>query len=269
MNELPLALVDADNELSPIARAALRELLEEIGQRSARLKQLMQCMRELADTDPAYERLQSIPGIGPIQRPGAARQNRGHGQQFRAGRNCSRLGRLGAATVQHRRTRTSWAVSPKNGGIATSPALADPRCSHRSALDRSTPGRPRSVGSPVTGATPARTRPWSHWPTNSCASPGRCLRKVSRSISPRRSGRSRLDSNPATPGSRSPPSESCDLNERNGHRTCCKPARSSCYEHACVFGLAGSQLTTARSTTDAASRRRIYVRAPFPLISIA
>ena len=88
MDELPLALADADNELSGIARAALAELLEEIRQRSARLKQLMQRMRELADTDPAYERLQSIPGIGPITAP-ALLAKVGHGQQFHSGRNCS------------------------------------------------------------------------------------------------------------------------------------------------------------------------------------
>jgi transposase len=88
MKELPLALADADNELSPIARAALAELLEEIAQRTARLKQILQRMRELADTDPAYERLQSIPGIGPITAP-ALLAKMGHGQQFHSGRHCS------------------------------------------------------------------------------------------------------------------------------------------------------------------------------------
>ena len=45
----------------------------------------------------------------------------------------------------------------------------------------------------------ARTKPSSRSPTNSCASPGRCSPKLSPSISPRRSARSRLDSNPGTP----------------------------------------------------------------------
>jgi hypothetical protein len=35
-------------------------------------------------------------------------------------------------------------------------------------------------------------------------------------------------------------------------------------EHVRVLGTAGSQLITARSTYLAASRRRIYVRAPLP-----
>lgn len=98
IHELPLALADAGNELSGIARGALAELLEEIAQRSARLKQLMQSMRELAGSDPAYERLQSIPGIGPITAP-ALLAKVGHGQQFRAGRNCSAW--LGLVPRQH------------------------------------------------------------------------------------------------------------------------------------------------------------------------
>lgn len=48
--------------------------------------------------DPAYERLQSIPGIGPITAP-ALLAKVGHGQQFRSGRNCSAW--VGLAPRQH------------------------------------------------------------------------------------------------------------------------------------------------------------------------
>lgn len=98
MEGLPLALADAENELSPIAREALSEVLAEIEQRSIRLKQILQRMRTLAASDPAYEQVQTIPGIGPIIAP-AILAKVGHGQQFRAGRNCSAW--LGLVPRQH------------------------------------------------------------------------------------------------------------------------------------------------------------------------
>lgn len=98
MEGLPLALADADNELSPIAREALSEALAEIEQRSIRLKEILQRMRTLAECDPAYEQLQTIPGIGPIIAP-ALLAKIGHAQQFRAGRNCSAW--IGLVPRQH------------------------------------------------------------------------------------------------------------------------------------------------------------------------
>ena len=69
LEQLPQALADADNELSPIAREALAELLQQIHQTSEQLTRIMQRITALAAQDPAYERLRTIPGIGPTIAP--------------------------------------------------------------------------------------------------------------------------------------------------------------------------------------------------------
>ncbi len=88
MAELPQALGHASNELSPIAREALSERHEQIQHLSAQIKVIMQRIATLAAEDPAYERLLSIPGIGPTIAP-ALLASVGHAQQFSSGRCCS------------------------------------------------------------------------------------------------------------------------------------------------------------------------------------
>jgi transposase len=88
MAELPQALADASNELSPIAREALAERYEQIKQVGAQIKVIMQRIATVAGEDPAYERLLSIPGIGPTIAP-ALLASVGHAQQFASGRSCS------------------------------------------------------------------------------------------------------------------------------------------------------------------------------------
>ena len=182
MNELPLALADADNELSPIARAALRELLEEIRQRSARLKQhpagITRSPRPIRHTSDCSR----SPGIGPIIAP-ALLAKMGHGQQFHQRPQLLGLGRPGAAAKQHRRTRAAGQHHQERRSQLATLLIHGARTVVRW-IDRRQ-DRARSVGQLLRDA--ARTKPSSRSPTNSCASPGRCSRKLSRSISPRRS----------------------------------------------------------------------------------
>jgi transposase len=88
MTQLPEALEDAQNELSPVARRALAEQLEQVKCLDERLEQLMIQLHELAEQDPAYERLMSIPGIGPTIAP-ALLASLGHAQNFATARNCA------------------------------------------------------------------------------------------------------------------------------------------------------------------------------------
>src|SRR5690606_5197533 len=62
-------LADADNELTPIAREGLAELVQETKQITEQLSQVLRRIAALASQDPAYERLRTIPGIGPITAP--------------------------------------------------------------------------------------------------------------------------------------------------------------------------------------------------------
>jgi len=88
MAELPVALEDADNGLTPVARAALGEQLEQIRYLDERLKGLARQQHELAKQDPAYERLLSIPGIGPTIAP-ALLASMGHAQHLQSARGCA------------------------------------------------------------------------------------------------------------------------------------------------------------------------------------
>jgi transposase len=88
LEQMPDALADADNELSPIAREALAELLQEIRQIGARITCIMRRITELASQDPAYQRLRTIPGIGPTIAP-ALLASLGHAQQFANARSCA------------------------------------------------------------------------------------------------------------------------------------------------------------------------------------
>lgn len=88
MREFPLAIADADNGLTPVAREALAQLHDEIAQADTRIAELQQRMTTLAQTDPAYPRLLSIPGVGPVLAP-MVLAKMGHGQQFASGRDCA------------------------------------------------------------------------------------------------------------------------------------------------------------------------------------
>jgi transposase len=88
LEQLPLALGDADNELSPVARQELGDLLLQIRQTNEAIAQIMQRLTALASEDPAYERLRTIPGIGPTIAP-ALLASVGHAQQFQNARACA------------------------------------------------------------------------------------------------------------------------------------------------------------------------------------
>lgn len=83
--QLPLALEDAENGLTPVAREVLAQAEVELRQADKELDQLQQRLVAHAAADPAFARLQTIPGFGPVISAvllGAI----GHGQQFRNGR---------------------------------------------------------------------------------------------------------------------------------------------------------------------------------------
>lgn len=86
--QLPDALADADNELTPIAREALAEHLGEIKQITEQLSCVTRRIAALASLDPAYERLRTIPGIGPITAP-ALIASLGSARQFTNSRSCA------------------------------------------------------------------------------------------------------------------------------------------------------------------------------------
>jgi transposase len=70
--QLPAALADATNELTPIAREALAQLAHWIRDIDEQLEQVMRRITALPSQDPAYARLRTIPDY----RPGIARQPR-------------------------------------------------------------------------------------------------------------------------------------------------------------------------------------------------
>lgn len=86
--QLPDALADASNELTPIAREALAELMQEIKHITEQLSFLMRRIAALASQNPAYERLRTIPGIGPVTAP-VLIASLGSGRQFTKSRSCS------------------------------------------------------------------------------------------------------------------------------------------------------------------------------------
>jgi transposase len=88
LEQLPQALGDADNELSPIVREALADLLQQIHQISAQITGTMHRITALAELDPSYERLRTIPGIGPTIAP-ALIASLGQAQQFTSARSCA------------------------------------------------------------------------------------------------------------------------------------------------------------------------------------
>lgn len=88
MRELPLVIEAADNDLTPVMRGALAALFDEVKRLDERIGDLQQQMTTLAQEDPAHDRLQTIPGVGPVLAP-TALAKLGHGQQFGSGRDCA------------------------------------------------------------------------------------------------------------------------------------------------------------------------------------
>ena len=88
LEELPLALGDAENALSHVAREALDGLLAEIRHTSEQVADIMRRITALASLDPAHDRLLTIPGIGPTIAP-ALLASLGHAQHFKNARSCA------------------------------------------------------------------------------------------------------------------------------------------------------------------------------------
>ncbi len=85
LEQLPDVLADAVNDLSPIAREELAELLQNVRRVTEQHTQIMRRITALVTQDPAYYRLRTIPGIGPTIAP-AALASIGHAQQFSSAR---------------------------------------------------------------------------------------------------------------------------------------------------------------------------------------
>lgn len=98
MAGLPLALEDATNGLTHVARFALLGLLEDVRALDTRLDGLALQTAALAKQEPAYARLLSVPGYGPVVAP-AFIAAVGDGKQFKHGRDVSAW--LGIVPKQH------------------------------------------------------------------------------------------------------------------------------------------------------------------------
>lgn len=88
MRQLPDALEDAGNELSPVARAALAEQLCCLRELRKAIQSMQQQIQQLAALNPAYSRLLELPGIGPLS-ASAYIAALGNGRRFRCGRQVS------------------------------------------------------------------------------------------------------------------------------------------------------------------------------------
>lgn len=98
MAGLPLALEDADNGLTHLARFALLNVLEDIRALDSRLAALALQTAALAQQEPAYARLLTVPGFGPVVAPTFIAAV-GDGKQFEHGRDVSAW--LGIVPKQH------------------------------------------------------------------------------------------------------------------------------------------------------------------------
>lgn len=88
MDQLPLAIEDAGNELTVVAREALVSLLVKVRQLDEQIQDFLERITALASQHPAYERLRTIPGIGPISAP-VLIASLGSAQQFTSARRCA------------------------------------------------------------------------------------------------------------------------------------------------------------------------------------
>ena len=84
--DLPGALADDENDLTPAMRRMLTELFEDVGRLDARIAQVTREIEGLAATDDRARRLMTIPGIGPIVAT-ALLAAVGDGRQFRRARD--------------------------------------------------------------------------------------------------------------------------------------------------------------------------------------
>lgn len=85
---LPLALEDAGNNLTAVARRTLADLSDELRAIDEKIDALTEQMMDLARQFEAYDRLQSVPGVGPVI-AAALLAAIGSGQQFQCGRDCA------------------------------------------------------------------------------------------------------------------------------------------------------------------------------------
>lgn len=86
MRALPDALADADNELSPVARQGLADLYRDVCELDRRIDEIALQLVAQAEQHPAYLRLLTVPGYGPVV-ASAFLAAVGSGRQFRRGRD--------------------------------------------------------------------------------------------------------------------------------------------------------------------------------------
>jgi transposase len=98
MAELPMALEDAENALSSVVRKVLHDLYLEIVTLDQRIETGRHELEALAGSNPAYARLQTIPGFGPIV-AAVFLAAIGNGTSFRRGRDVAAW--LGLVPRQH------------------------------------------------------------------------------------------------------------------------------------------------------------------------
>lgn len=84
--DLPGALADEENDLTPAMRRMLAELFEDVGRLDERIAQVTREIEALAARDDRARRLMTIPGIGPIVAT-ALLAAVGDGRQFRRARD--------------------------------------------------------------------------------------------------------------------------------------------------------------------------------------
>ena len=95
---MPTALASTDNELTPVVRELLMERYQQLLQLRQQINTLTRRIAIQASADPAFDRLQAMPGMGRIC-ASALLAAIGHGQQFSCGRQVSAW--LGLVPRQH------------------------------------------------------------------------------------------------------------------------------------------------------------------------
>lgn len=98
LQNLPTALASTDNELTPVVRELLLERYQQLLQLRQQINTLTRRIAVQASADPAFDRLQAMPGMGRIC-ASALLAAIGHGQQFSCGRQVSAW--LGLVPRQH------------------------------------------------------------------------------------------------------------------------------------------------------------------------